>query len=321
VKIFSAISVFVLMIGLSVCCLLLSPQKVSAQSFHDFAPTGAVWYYSYEPLCSCDGVVRIVYEGDTAIDATQCKKLQIHRFIYNGVTNSIDTNDISYEYLKVDSYKVYRFAFGQFILLYDFGSQAGDIWEIAGSNTFGGNCDTTGQVRVDSIGKFIVGSDTLKIFYTSPYNGSDWSYSRPVIEKFGSLWFLIPEPSCVVDVDYGGPLRCYSDSSFGSYVFDTTVACDWFFTSSNNISPKETDVIIIPNPLTTSTTITLPSLRKISNVKLFDELGREVSLTSQSSQQENKTQLTIERGNLVSGMYFLSITSNEKKEVMKLMIE
>lgn len=78
---------------------------------------------------------------------------------------------------------------------------------------------------------------------------------------------------------------------------------------------------VYSNPFSTSTTITLPSQQKISTIKLFDELGKEVSFTSQASQQGSKTQLTIERGNLASGIYFLSITSNEKREVVKLMIE
>ena len=81
------------------------------------------------------------------------------------------------------------------------------------------------------------------------------------------------------------------------------------------------DLYVYPNPCFTSVTIILPSQPKISYIKLFDESGREVSFTSQSSQQGNKTQLTIERGNLASGMYFLSITSNEKREVVKLMID
>ncbi|HYV92126.1 MAG TPA: T9SS type A sorting domain-containing protein [Chitinophagales bacterium] len=81
------------------------------------------------------------------------------------------------------------------------------------------------------------------------------------------------------------------------------------------------DLNVYSNPFHTSAIIILPSQQKISSIKLFDEYGREVSFNYQSSHQGSKTQLTIERENLASGMYFLSITSNEKREVVKLMIE
>jgi hypothetical protein len=56
-------------------------------------------------------------------------------------------------------------------------------------------------------------------------------------------------------------------------------------------------------------------------VQLFDELGREVPLQLHTTQQGSHTLLTIERGALLSRMYFLSITSKEKREVEKVMVE
>jgi hypothetical protein len=63
-----------------------------------------------------------------------------------------------------------------------------------------------------------------------------------------------------------------------------------------------------------------PATRDI-HVQLFDELGREAPLQFHSTQQGSRIILTIDRGALPSCMYFLSITSQEKREVVKMMVE
>jgi len=78
---------------------------------------------------------------------------------------------------------------------------------------------------------------------------------------------------------------------------------------------------ISPNPFSNSTTITLTNHTTPFNLQLFDELGREAPLQYRTTQQGSNTMLTIDRGELLSGMHFLSITSKEKREVVKLMVE
>ncbi len=93
---------------------------------------------------------------------------------------------------------------------------------------------------------------------------------------------------------------------------------------SDNLVEEVTDsfsCLVFPNPFTTTTTITLTSYTAPFNVKLFDELGREAPLQFHSTQQGNHTVLAIDRGALLSRMYFLSITSQEKREVVKVMAE
>jgi hypothetical protein len=84
---------------------------------------------------------------------------------------------------------------------------------------------------------------------------------------------------------------------------------------------QQNEILIFPNPFTTTTTITLTDYTAPFNVQLFDEVGREAPLQFHSTQQGSRIVRTIDRGALPSGMYFLSITSKEKREVVKVMVE
>jgi len=69
-------------------------------------------------------------------------------------------------------------------------------------------------------------------------------------------------------------------------------------------------------PFSISTIITLTNYSVPFNVQLFDELGREALLQYHSSQQANNTIITVDRGELKSGLYFLSIISKEEKRLL-----
>ncbi|HYV93274.1 MAG TPA: T9SS type A sorting domain-containing protein [Chitinophagales bacterium] len=97
---------------------------------------------------------------------------------------------------------------------------------------------------------------------------------------------------------------------------DTTIA-----TAVNLTSLSHSNISISPNPFTTSTTITLTNYTTSFNLQLFDELGRETPLQYHSMQQGSHTILNIDRGEMLSGMYFLVVVSGEKREVAKVIVE
>jgi len=109
------------------------------------------------------------------------------------------------------------------------------------------------------------------------------------------------------------------DSSYDYWVMKF---CDDSLTSTGNLASHfSTGLSVFPNPFTTFATITLTNYTSPFNVQLFDGLGRQVRLQSYTSQQGSRATLTIGRDALSSGIYFLSITSKEKREVVKLVIE
>jgi len=75
-------------------------------------------------------------------------------------------------------------------------------------------------------------------------------------------------------------------------------------------------IFISPNPFTTTT---LANYLASFEVQLFDKLGRVAPLQYYSRHQGSQTILTIDRSVLWS--VFISITSREKREVAKVMLE
>ncbi len=82
-------------------------------------------------------------------------------------------------------------------------------------------------------------------------------------------------------------------------------------TISTTTSVNETDVTekvtIFPNPFSTQATLTLSNERKNASLKVYDLQGKEVKNINFSGKQ-----ITVERENLESGMYFYQIISEEK---------
>lgn len=74
--------------------------------------------------------------------------------------------------------------------------------------------------------------------------------------------------------------------------------------SSNLFSDK---ITIAPNPFTSQTTISFPAIQKNCSIKIVDVLGRSIKEISFTGKE-----LTIEKGELMEGIYFLLI-SDEKK--------
>jgi len=113
-------------------------------------------------------------------------------------------------------------------------------------------------------------------------------------------------------------------SQDSSYDFWVLKFCDTTITSIVSVS-LSSHPSVFPNPFTTSTTISLNTSSALLKVQLFDELGREVQqyggTTIHASHQEGRTMLTINRDALKSGVYFVSITSQGKREVVKVVAE
>jgi hypothetical protein len=74
-------------------------------------------------------------------------------------------------------------------------------------------------------------------------------------------------------------------------------------------------IIIYPNPLTSQITIAIDEEQNHANVTIMDLVGKEIKTINFSGKQ-----LTIERGELSNGIYFLQITDEKKNIVIKKII-
>ncbi|WP_167609426.1 T9SS type A sorting domain-containing protein [Maribellus sediminis] len=117
--------------------------------------------------------------------------------------------------------KVFYLKNDKFYTLYDFNAQAGDKWTIYGDDNIGDFCnyDPVGEVIVDSVKTMTINGQELKALYTSPASSSYWGFNGVIIEQIGCITHMLPQAlDCSVDVPHEiGPLRCYEDSTIGSY--------------------------------------------------------------------------------------------------------
>jgi len=171
-----------------------------------WAPTGAIWYYTYASWPSpWIDVSYLTYEskGDTLIQGKSCRNI----------------NDLYIMYK--DSGKVFYFNDYDttFYLLYDFLSDVNETWTVHPPDS----PQDSFVVIVDSIATWTVNSKLFKIQYISHLDPDDWLFwfDGPIIENIGWYYDLIPWPGAADPTP--GPIRCYEDSLIGHFVFDSTI--------------------------------------------------------------------------------------------------
>src|SRR3990172_9519207 len=213
-------------------------SQVCAQNW---AAPGADWHYTYA-LFTFDGYIKIEKLGDTLINGYTCDILKKTRIGYNYMTSTNDTIDLGREYTRLNNDTVYNFRNNQFYILYCLNANPGDTWTVAGNNT---NCNATDTVKVDSIGVTVINSTTLRYLWTSSPTSSEWRFTNKIVEKIGCVGYMFPEPYCLVDINEGGPFRCYNDSAGWSYQTGIVPYCD-YTTQVNEYPQKSIHTSVFP---------------------------------------------------------------------------
>jgi len=280
-----------------------------------WAPSGATWHYDWAAMWY-SGYVKIKYIGDTIVDGKSSKILIKERFTYDWVNHIYSNNVIGYEYTYLENNIVYYYRYGQFFKLYDFNSVANDSWKVAGWD-LSHPCGDTAIVVVDSTGFTTINSISLRYLKVSPGPNSYWAFSSDtIIERIGSLGYMFPEPTCLVDVYEGGPLRCYYDDSFGLYERGSAPACDYITGLADN-HPERNFFKVYPVPATSI--IILEFTRQVKGkmmIEIFDILGNKMK-----NIETDKVKLIIDVEDLKSGIYFISVTDQSgfiwKQKIIK----
>ncbi|MFY9417594.1 MAG: T9SS type A sorting domain-containing protein, partial [Bacteroidales bacterium] len=252
------------------------------------------------------GYIEIKYIGDSLIDGKVCKVLEKKLYSYDYVTTISDTINLGLEFTYSDSNKVYYYRFDQFFVLYNFNAQPGDWWEIAGWS-IPGSCDSIGKIEVDSIGTIVINSDTLKYLKISRKVTSDWQFGSIIVEKIGCIdHYMFPEPfMCALDMNEGGPFRCYFDNTFGLYQSGIASACD-YITSIDYLDYPDNNLIIYPNPVKNILNINWDDkINRQLNIKIFNLTGQLVLETN--IEKDNKNQY-IDLSTLPSNIYLIKLT-------------
>jgi hypothetical protein len=284
-----------------------------------WAAPGATWYYDltiYAMPFPQYGYERIQNIGDTIIASKQYNKLQIHRAWYNQQTQQTTNYTLpQLEFTRADSGVVYYYRDSAEYVLYNFNAQPGETWVLR--NEFEGTpCDTS-SIVVDSIATVIINGDTLRVLRTSPvnWNGITFLYDR-IIEKIGSTANLFPYTMCVTDVPQGYNLRCYSDSTGWMYQNPNwSYACDDIMKIEEHA--QQNAFTVIPDMQSHVLKLSGAAIQPGAVIQVYNSSGQLML------EQIANTTLAMEVNfqSATSGVYFVTVTTEESRASVKFFIE
>lgn len=240
-----------------------------------WCPPGATWHYS-NWLIGFEGYSKLTYSKDTLIKGISCKK------ITNYINGPFTQGNFSpyYTYSKNGIVYLYNDKYGinKFEILFDINAQIGDTWRMPQVDS--ACADSLFFITVLNTGSKTINGFNLKWLYVkkgpSPFNNFQYD---TITERLGFRFDDIDYTSChggSVEVA-GGPLRCYSDSTFGLYSTNTNKPCEI------NTAITESDLIreglkIYPNPASEKLNIIFPFnvWEKTATFILYDLTGKVV---------------------------------------------
>ncbi|MBO7073926.1 MAG: leucine-rich repeat domain-containing protein [Bacteroidales bacterium] len=250
------------------------------------------WYYEIADGSGSVAYQYLSYESDTII---QDKKVNIIE----------DTND----YIYCENNKIYWWnkTLEEFTVLYDFGAQIGDYWEIkAGDNSI--------VVHVDMVGTTEYNGHIYKTMQISDY---DDIFSGTIVCMVGHLTSFFPEKMLKRHYNYDvNGLRCFWNDGVLRYK-EGDIDCDYIYDNHHLGVEEQADnneFEVYPNP--TNGIITIVGTWRSASTHgieytITNICGQTVmnGLISSDNQQINL-------GNLENGMYFIKI-GDETVKIIK----
>lgn len=229
------------------CCMRSSAQM------SEFAPIGASWWYNNFKETSL-GYTVVEAVDDTIINSHTYRVLDevYHHIDFSESGFPVVEEHQTYEYIRQSDSIIYYLQGETEYILYDFGAEIGDEWLIGGDGPGAevDDCDTVGMVQVTQKYDTVVAGFDLKVIKTETIDGSAWTFRNyPILEKFGSLQYVLPDANCVSLFENfkPGPLRCYQDNETSIIKFSET-ECDHINYYLNISSDDKSVYYIYPSP-------------------------------------------------------------------------
>ena len=225
--------------------------RILTADAQNWAPPGAVWYYSYDNLW-VTGYVKIVSVGDTLITGKQYRVLQKSYHVFDAQTSAYHDTVFGEEFVYSDSNRLYIRRYERDYVLYDLSKGPGQSWTFAATWPV---CDSTGEVEVDVISSATINGWYYKTMTVQAKTNSGWGWGGEspsiIIDRIGSITnYFLPDPTylCQVPGLYeGGSLRCYHDQNMGWFYSYTHNDCEYI----NNLETPQTvcmSLELFPNP-------------------------------------------------------------------------
>jgi len=231
---------------------LLSSTLVFSQ---EWCNPGATWKYNYVNF-GVSGYTEITYSGDTTINSQPAKKLEKTTYVFNFFSSMFETYIREPEYTYEDNGVAYLRYNNSWDTLFNINANIGDQWKIAKQPLFG--CDSNSVMTVTNTGVTTINSQSLKYIVVEYFNSM--MITDTIIEKIGpTLHYMLPYDICPLDLNEGGPFRCFYDDLFTTYMPYYNENCDFIvgqeeldLESTINIWPNPTNDILHVTSLTNS---------------------------------------------------------------------
>jgi len=197
------------------CLFSLGLLPLAAQST-EFAPLGARWIKEGSGWSSATLLNVYSVVGDTLLLGKTASVIERDLHIEDG-GNATHYYNIGREYVCTQGDSVCYNVNGAWHMLYNFGAQAGDMWEIAVVG-YDGTANVA-HIQVDSVGTEMVDGLALRCLWVSNVPGTNYGYYHPtskIIERIGvddifAPSYLVYSEEVVVDY-YTPKFNCYQDA-------------------------------------------------------------------------------------------------------------
>ena len=166
-----------------------------AEPYVEIFPRGTEWYYEIKHINGDITYQHLEYESDTAINSRRTKILVETNTMYD------KTDWIDHEYIYEDGDLIYWWNkdLEDFTLLYDFGADVGDEWEINGGWF-------TITVHVDAVDETIYQGETYRVLHVTDANYQ--LFTGDILCGIGHTKSFFPETPMAKEYEVDG-LRCY----------------------------------------------------------------------------------------------------------------
>ena len=257
------------------------------------------WYYE---LLNDSGDITFQYlscQGDTTIQHKKVKIIVKTNTLYD--KESIEQTE---EYIYVENNKVFWWnkTIEEFTVLYDFGAQLGDYWEIkAGLNSIVVHVDMVGQAEYDGI-----------VYKTLQISDYDDIFGGTIVCTVGHLTSFFPEKMLENKGNYEvNGMRCYWNN--GELLFKVgDVDCDYVYENHHyaiNEIDNENSFMIYPIP--SYDVIYVLSDNIYSEYHITNILGETVASGEIVSDKQK-----IDISYLSNGIYIIRINNDTKKIII-----
>jgi hypothetical protein len=241
---------------------------------------GAVWHYHFWGITH-GGFQRTEYSKDTMILGKMCQELQILSYDFEENSSHViflaRMDTLPERYTSVNGDTVFYLNDGHFNVLYNFGAQPGDTWDL-GINSNQRFC-TSSFVVVDSIGTDTINGHALRWLKIHSSYHSSAGFEGKIYERFGaSEPYLFPmenfcDSTVIADTDIFS-FSCYEDNSFTIYNPKGTNCERWL--SVKEIQNEISSFILFPNPVTDYLKVIADPIEKINEVQIINSQGIKV---------------------------------------------